>query len=476
MIDIAEANPAPRPAWGAEVRATLALAWPLILTNLTQVVLGVTDVVMMGWLGPEALAAGALATNLNFAFLIFGIGLVTATAPMVASELGRKRNSVRDVRRTVRQGLWSALAIAVPIWVALWQARPILVAIGEEPRLAAEAASYIHTLMWSIAPFLGYVVLRNFVSAMRRPLAALLIGGLGVLLNALLVWSLMFGRFGLPALGLRGAGIGTTLTCSFLFFGLAFMVTLDRRFRRYHLFGRFWRADWPRFRAIWRLGLPIAFTLGFEVTIFNAAAFLMGVIGADSLAAYAIAMQAPSLAFMVPLGLGMAATVRVGHAYGAGDRQAAARAGWTVWWLTFGYSCVAALVMIFAGRTLVGVFLDLADPANQRVIALAVLFTVYAGIFQIVDGAQAAASGMLRGLHDTRIPMILAGVGYWGIGLPLGVVLAFPLGLAGAGIWIGLATGLAVVAAALTFRWMRRERHGLVGGVAAAGAGIPMSH
>jgi MATE family multidrug resistance protein len=465
MIDIADVKPAPRNPWGMEVRATLVLAWPLILTNLTQVALGATDVVMMGWLGPESLAAGALATNLNFALVIFGIGLVTATAPLIASELGRRRHSVRDVRRTVRQGLWSALAISVPIWAVLWQAQSILLAIGQDPRLAGEAAAYIHTLMWSIAPFLGYIALRNFLSAMQRPLAALLIGGLGVLLNALLVWSLMFGRFGLPALGLRGAGIGTTLTSAFLFFGLAFMVTIDRRFHRYRLFGRFWRADWPRFRAIWKLGLPIAFTLGFEVTIFNAAAFLMGVIGADSLAAHAIAMQISSLAFMVPLGLGMAATVRVGRAFGAGDLQGAARAGWTVWWLAFVYACVAALVMIFAGRMLVGVFLALDDPANQSVIGLAVSFLVFAGIFQIVDGAQAAASGMLRGLHDARIPMILAGIGYWGIGLPLGVVLAFPLGLAGAGIWIGLATGLAVVAVLLTLRWMMRERFRLVGEV-----------
>src|SRR5258708_23451815 len=236
MIDIVEVTAAPRTVWGAEVRASLALAWPLILTNLAQVMLGATDVVMMGWLGPHMLAAGALATNLNFAFLIFGIGVVRASSPLIASELGRKLHSVRDVRRTVRQGLWTAVSIALPIWAVLWQAEAILIGIGQEPALAREAAHYLHTLQWSVLPFLGYIVLRNFVSAMERPLAALLVGGVGVLLNALLVWSLMFGRFGLPALGLTGAGIGTTLTCCFLFGGLAFMVSIDRRFRRFHLF------------------------------------------------------------------------------------------------------------------------------------------------------------------------------------------------------------------------------------------------
>src|SRR5947209_5386723 len=167
MIDIAEAKATPRSLWGAEVRATLMLAWPLVLTNLTQVTLGTTDVVMMGWLGPDVLAAGALATNLNFAFLIFGMGLVTATSPMVASELGRKRHSVRDVRRTVRQGLWAAVSIALPFWIILWQAEAILTAIGQAPRLAHEAARYLHTLQWSMLPFLGYIVLRNFISALE---------------------------------------------------------------------------------------------------------------------------------------------------------------------------------------------------------------------------------------------------------------------------------------------------------------------
>jgi len=466
MTGIAVVKPPPPSAWGAEVRATMALAWPIILTNLTQTALGVSDVIMMGWLGPHTLAAGALATNLNFAFVIFAIGLVTATAPLISSELGRKLHSVRDVRRTVRQGLWSAVAISIPVWAVLWHAQAILTAIGEDPGLAAQAASYNRTLMWSIPPFLAYAVLRSFVAALQRPLAALLVGGLGVGVNALCVWSLMFGHFGLPALGLRGAGIGTTCACLFLFFALALVVSTDRRFRRYHLFGRFWRPDWPRFRAIWRLGLPIAVTLGFEVTVFNAAAFLMGLINAESIAAYAVVIQIASLAFMVPLGLGTAATVRVGRAYGAGNRAAAARAGWTAWWIGIGSACVTALLMIFAGRALIGVFLSLDDPANATVIGLAMAFIICAGLFQFFDCAQAVASGMLRGLHDTRVPMILAGLGYWGMGLPLGVLLAFPYGFAGVGIWIGLATGLAIVAALLTIRWTRRLRHAWVPAVA----------
>ena len=461
MSEIAANGPASRGAWGANIRATLILAWPIVLTNLAQVGLATTDVVMMGWLGPRSLAAGALAVNLNFAFLIFSIGLVTATAPLMAIELGRKRHSVRDVRRTVRQGFWAAIAITLPIWVILWQAESIFLLLGQDAEIAHEGARYLHTFQWSFLPFLFYVVLRNFVSAMERPLTALWIGGSALVINALLVWTLMFGHFGLPALGLPGAGIGTTITNIYMAVGLAVLISLDRRFRRYHLFGRFWRPDWQRFRAIWRIGLPIAATLAFEVTIFNAATFLMGLISPESLAAHAIAIQIPSLAFMIPLGLGTAATVRVGRAYGARDITGIARAGWSAYGISVVYACCTAAIMLLFARDLVGVFLDLNDPANTVVIDLAVSFVIFAGLFQLFDGAQGVASGMLRGLGDTRVPMIFAGIGYWGIGLPLGVVLAFWAKLDGVGIWIGLSTGLAVVAVMMTVRWIRRGRLGL---------------
>ena len=463
MTDIARiTSPAPG-AWGAEIRATLALAWPMVMTNLAQTAMTTTDVIIIGRLGPTALAAAALATNLYFAFLIFAIGIVTATAPMMARELGRNRHAVRDIRRTFRQGLWSAVAVAVPMWIILWQAEWILLRLGQEPALASQAGRYMHTLQWSILPFLFYIVVRSLISALERPMSAMWMGIAAIALNAAICYGLVHGALGLPRLGLVGAGIATTVSTSFLFGGLVIYLMLDRRFRRYRFLGRFWRPDWPRFREIWRLGLPIGVALAFEVTIFNAAAFLMGLINAESLAAYAIAIQIASLTFMVPLGLNQAVTVRVGRAFGAGDRDGICRAGWTAYVVGVLFMCVTAMVMIVMPRPLVGAFLDLADPANAVVIALAVSFLAFAGLFQVVDGAQVIGAGMLRGLHDTRVPMIFAGIGYWGLGLPLGVLLGFGFGLAGAGIWIGLAAGLAIVAALMTIRWTRRESLGLVG-------------
>lgn len=462
MTDIAEdARPARQP-WRAEAASTIQLAWPLVLTNLAQVAMGTTDVVMMGWLGPEALAAGALATNLYFAFLIFGIGIASATAPMIAVELGRKRHSVRDVRRTVRQGLWSVVLLAVPIWTVTWFAEPILVALGQDPALARVSGEYLHTFQWSLLPFLSYIVLRSFVSALERPLAAVWVGVIGIIVNAFLVWCLMFGRLGFPALGLAGAGIGTTIATTVVFLSLAAVVSIDRKFRRYHLFGRWWRADLARFRALWALGFPIAATLLFEVGVFNVAALLVGRFGADMLAAHQIALQIASVSFMVPMGLGQAATVRVGLAFGAGDREGVRRAGWTAFALGIGFMSCMALVMLFAPRLLVGAFLDLRAPENAVVIGYAVAFLAFAGFFQVFDGAQAVSAGMLRGLQDTRVPMILAAIGYWGVAFPLGFALAFPFGWRGAGVWTGLALGLAVVAGLLTFRWTQRERLGLL--------------
>ena len=448
-----------RSLWVAEVRSMLALAWPMILTNVAQTAMTATDVMMMGRLGADTLAAGALGANLYFAPMMFGLGLMLAAAPMMAAELGRKRHSVRDLRRTVRQGLWTAIAISVPMWLVLWQAEAILLAMGQQPGLAAEAGHYMHMLQWSILPFYGYIVLRSFISALERPGWALAIVFVAVGFNVFANWCLMFGNLGFPAMGIAGSGLATTLSNCLMFAGLAAVVSLDGKFRRYRLFGRFWRPDWPRFRAVWRLGLPIAAMVAFEVTIFNAAAFLMGLIDAASLAAHAIAMQIATITFMIPLGLGQAVTVRVGRAYGAGDPGGVSRAGWTAYLFSVGFMGLMALTMLLFPELLIGAFIDTADPANAAVMQLAVSFLAFAALFQIVDGAQAVSSGMLRGLHDTAVPMIFAAIGYWGVGMPLGVLLAFPFGMAGAGIWIGLSSGLAVVAALLLWRWLRRDIH-----------------
>ena len=448
--------------WRDELRATLLLAWPMILSNLTMMLIGVTDVILLGWLGLRELAAGALGHNLAIFCAIFCMGLVTATAPMMASEKGRMAHSVRDIRRTFRQGLWVCCSVMVPIWAFLWNTEAILVATGQQPDLAANAAIFVRAYMWSILPFLGFLVLRNFVAALEQPVCATVVACGAVVLNAVVNYGLILGHYGLPQLGLMGAGIGSTITNVVQFAVMALVVSFHPKFRRYHLFGRFWRSDWPRFRQIWRLGMPIGVTMGFEGGVFAVAILLMGLINEASVAAHAVAIQIASLTFMVPMGLGQAATVRVGLAFGRNDADGITKAGWTAFVLGTGFMAAMALGIYSFSEALIGIFVTPVDAETTQVFNLAVSFLMVAAIFQIVDGAQVVGAGMLRGLHDTKVPMYFAAFGYWVVGIGVGGWLAFRGGWDGVGVWTGLATGLAVVSVLMLVRWSMRALLGLL--------------
>jgi MATE family multidrug resistance protein len=445
-----------------EVGATLSLAWPLILANLTMALIQATDVLLMGRLGARPLAASALGLNLNFALSLICLGLVTASSPMIATALGQRGSNVRDVRRTFRQSLWLIASVTPPVWLILWNAEPLIVSLGQDPGLARGAGVFLRGYMWSMLPFLAFQAMRNFVSALERPGWVLVISLVGIVLNGLLGWAMIFGHLGLPAMGLFGGGLASSIVWSLLALALAAVIMTDRQFRRFRLFGRWWRPDWPRFRRLWLLGLPIGLAMGFEGGVFSAAAYLMGLISADAVAAHAVALQIAALSFMVPWGMAQAATVRVGLALGRGDRPGIARAGWSAWAMGTGFMALMALLIWAIPRPLITLFLD-DSAANAHVIALAVSFLGVAAIFQIVDGAQVVGAGILRGLHDTRVPMMFTFIGYWLIGIGVGAWLAFRGGWDGVGIWTGLALGLAIVAVLMLWRWVRRDALGLVG-------------
>ncbi|MDQ3245837.1 MAG: MATE family efflux transporter [Pseudomonadota bacterium] len=444
-----------------EIRATLSLAWPLILANLTMALIQATDVLLMGRLGARPLAASALGLNLTFAFSLVCLGLVTASSPMIATALGRRASNVRDVRRTFRQSLWLIMTVTPPVWLALWNAEPIIGSLGQDKGLARDASIFLKGYMWSMLPFLLFQAMRNFVSALERPGWVLGISLVGIVLNALLGWAMIFGHFGFPAMGLFGGGLASSIVWGLLVVALAAVIMTDRQFKRFHLFGRWWRPDWPRYRRLWLLGLPIGLAMGFEGGVFSAAAYLMGLISAESVAAHAVALQIAALSFMVPWGMAQAATVRVGLALGRGDRAGIARAGWSAWAMGVIFMAAMAIVIWLIPRPLMTLFLE-DSPANANVIALGVSFLAIAAIFQIVDGAQVVGAGILRGLHDTRVPMIFTFIGYWLIGLGVGLWLAFRAGWGGVGIWTGLAIGLAIVAVLMLGRWVRRASIGLL--------------
>lgn len=448
--------------WRDELRATLALAWPLILTNITMVLINSTDVFLLARLGPGALAASAMGSGIVIAMLLIGIGIVVAASPLMAAELGRKAHSVRDVRRSFRQSLWAATAVSIPIWAILWNVGAMLEWAGQPQQLAADTGIFIRALMWQIWPALGVVAIRGFMAALELPRWTMVAGAAAVVVNAVVNYGLIFGHFGLPKWGLFGAGVGSSLTSLFQFLFLCAVLYVHPRFRRYHLLGRWWRADWQRFATIWKLGLPIGLHMGFEAMVFAAAVFLMGYISTEAAAAHAVAIQIASMTFMVPMGLGQAATVRVGLGYGRRDPEAIRRAGWTAYALGVGFMTAMALVIWVIPGALAGLFLEPDKVQNEEVLRLAIQFLLVAAVFQIVDGAQVVGTGMLRGLQDTTWPMLFAAFGYWVIGIGVGAWLAFYQNWEGVGIWIGLAIGLGIVAALVLLRWLSRDRLGLL--------------
>ena len=262
--ETARSRPAPGAGvWRGEIRGTLALAVPLALAQLAQIAINTTDVVMMGWLGRDDLAAGTLGGNLLFPTFLFGMGIVTATAPMMAQALGGRQ--YRAIRRTARQGFWVALAYAVPMGLMLWNIEQVFALFDAADASTTLAQAYLRAAVWSLLPGLWIVVLRSFVSAHSRPRSVLVVTIVGVGVNALGNYTLMFGNFGFPALGVVGAGVSTSIVNTVMFIVLMAFVLQDRRFKRYYLLVRFWRSDWPRFREILRLGMPIGLAILAEI-------------------------------------------------------------------------------------------------------------------------------------------------------------------------------------------------------------------
>lgn len=447
--------------WLFELKALLTLGWPLVVAQLAQSALLTTDVILLGWLGPRHLAAGALAHALLICVQLLGVGVATAVAPLVAQALGSGNR--RAVRRIVQQGLWIAIILVVLLVPIVWNIRPIYIAIGQDPELSAMAETFVHYACWMFVPAFMIIVLRSFLSAHGATAAILVITVAGVGVNFVLGYGLIFGNFGLPRMEMAGAGLATSLVNLFMLALMFAYVLTRRRYRRYHLLARFLDPDWPTFWRIWRVGLPIGLLLLAEVGLFSAAALLQGWLGEDEVAAHAVALQFASIAFMVPLGLSQATTVRVGRAVGAGSIEGVRKAGWTSLGLTLVFMTCSMLVYLSFPHQLVSLFLDPALAENGKPLALAASFMLVAALFQLGDGTQVTMAAALRGLNDTTAPLIIALVGYWGVGFPVAYVLGFQLGWRGIGIWWGLAAGLFFVAIVLVGRFALRDRFGLMG-------------
>lgn len=450
---------APEPK-GRHVAAMINLALPLVGAQLAQMAMGVTDTVMIAWLGAPELAASVLATQAFFLFYIFGVGFAQAALPLAANAQGR--DDARGVRRSIRMGLWVLALYAGAVMLPLWHIEAILLGLGQDPETAALAGAYMRVAQWSMLPALMVMGLRSYLTVVGRAWMALAAIAFGALCNGVLNYAFIFGNFGAPELGIVGAALATTLTSLVMAALLVAYCLRAPALRRFELFVRFWRADWAAFREVVRLGWPIGATIIAEVGLFAASSVMMGWIGTIPLAAHGIALQIASIAFMIPLGIASAATVRVGLAFGRDARADLGRAAYAALALAGAIAVAsAALFWVFADA-LIGLYLDRSGPSAAAVLANGVPLLLVAAAFQIADSLQAVASGVLRGVKDTRIPMLIAVFSYWGVGMPVAYVLAFPLGWGGPGVWWGLALGLSAAAILLNARVLRRDRLGLL--------------
>jgi len=449
------------PGWGQELRATLGIAGPLAAANLLQMLTYAVDVIFIARLGEQELAASALAVSL-FGLVLWALtGFTGAVAPLIAEAVGARAPALRPVRRSVRMALWLAMLAGIGGMGLCLMLDPLMRVSGQQPGIIALANQYNTVIVFSMVPMLLSAVLRNFVSALGRPIFATAITGLGIFVNAVANYAFIFGELGAPAMGLAGAAAATIITALFTLGAYVLAIRLDARLHRYRVFGRMWAPDWARLRQIARIGTPIALTITAEAGIFGAAAFLMGRFGAAELAGHTVALQLASLAFQVPFGVGQAAAIRVGYHLGARDRLGAGRAGWVALAIGAGFMSLTAGAMILAPEWLLRIYVDPDAPANAALVGFALQYLALAAIFQLADGVQAVAAGSLRGLQDTRVPMWIAIFSYWVPGIGLSVGLGFFTPLQGTGVWIGLATGLFFAAAGLIWRWHRRDALGL---------------
>ena len=448
--------------WRAELRATLLLAAPLAAANLAQMLVYALDVIFVARLGEQALAASSLATTIFGLMMWCFSGLTGACAPLIAAELGRRAHAVREVRRSVRMALWLASGCAAAGMIVSAFGEQILLVTGQDPAVSHRAGEFLVVLLWAMPAAILSNVLRSFVSALGRPIFATVITLLSILVNGMGNYALVFGHWGAPALGLTGSALSSVLTSWIALGAYALLIRSDRRLRRYRIMGRWWRPEWLRFKELLRIGLPIALIILAEGGLFSSAAFLMGLIGQPQLAGHTVALQVAALAFQIPFGIGQAVTIRVGYHFGAGNRAAIARAGKAALVMALGYMALPAALMILTPRLVLQLYIDPAAAKNAAMVGYAVQFLAVAAAFQLFDGMQAVLAGALRGLQDTRMPMLLALTGYWVIGFGTSVALGFLTPLAGLGVWFGLAAGLVVVSVLLLHRWQARARLGLL--------------
>lgn len=431
------------------LRSILSLGLPLVGSHVAQFSVNLSDTIMLGWYNVEALAAQVIAGTMFFVLFIMGSGFAVAIMGMVAASEAAGEHA--QVRRVTRMAIWASMIFATMTLPIFLYSESILLLLGQKPQTAAMAAEYLQIAGWAIFPALGVMVLKSFLSALERAQIVLWVTVGAVLVNVVINYALIFGNWGLPEMGLRGAAIASLAVqiVSAVLLGLYVTIVTSE----HALFTRFWRPDWDAFMRVFRQGWPIGLTNLAEVGLFAASSVMMGWLGTIQLAAHGIAMNVIAVTFMVHLGLSNAATVRAGRALGRRNTPDLKLGGQLITLVSLSFVGVSIFVFLAFPEVLFGFFMSPTDLNFARVVALGVPLLAAAAVFQLADAMQVMALGLLRGVQDTRAPMIIAAISYWVVGVPVSYGMGFGLGWGGVGIWIGLAFGLAVAASLLMLRF-----------------------
>ena len=436
-------------SYPAHAKAVAILGLPLVGGHLAQIAIGVTDTVMLGWYGVDALAAVTLAASYFFVLFLMGAGFAFAVMPMVAT-FDAEEDEV-SIRRVTRMGLWLSIAYSVAIMPIMIWSESLFLFLGQEPTVAADAQQYLRIAGFGMFPWLVAMVIKSYLAALERTQVVFWIAVLATVCNGLINYTLIFGNWGAPEMGIQGAAMASVFTQLVGMLGVVVYAILV--LPQHQLFVRFWRADWEMLMRVFRLGVPIGFTGLSETGLFTATAVMMGWLGTVPLAAHGIALQCAGITFMLHLGISNVATIRAGNAFGRGDREHLAKGAYVV----FAMSLVAALLTIVGflrwPEPLVLAFMQPSEPARDQILIIGVGLLAMAALFQLVDGAQVIALGLLRGVQDTKVPMYMAAFSYWGIGMPCSYIFGFVLGYEGIGVWMGLVVGLASAAILLSVRF-----------------------
>jgi multidrug resistance protein, MATE family len=443
-------------SWRVEIADTMRLSLPIALTQLGQVAMMTTDLMLLGRLGENVIAAAALAHTVLFAAFMIGMGLVAAVAPLAAQAFGAR--DPRGVRRALRVGIWVAFLAGVPLTLLQMWGGQILALLGQAPETSVLAGRYLAGLGWSLIPAWIFMAIRGFMGAVNRPEPALWITLVAIPVNFVVAWALIHGRLGMPQLDVLGAGLATVIVNIGMCVAAVVVAYTRRPFRKYRILGRFWRPDFDRLTKLLVIGVPIAGAYMLEYGVFAAAALLMGSVGTAALAAHQIALQVASILFMVPFGISMAATVRVGHAVGRRDAAAARRAGIAAILLGVSFMVSMTTLVAMTRHTIPLLFLGAATPEGDATVVLTASLLLIGMCFFVADGVQTVTAGALRGFNDTKVPLGLAALSFWGVGFAASWLFGFRAGLGAQGIWLGLSAGLIVYALLLVWRFDRLSR------------------